>query len=176
MRIGSLLLFEIAATILTTVAFLDGFVELGVSGIFLGTMALLSFFEPHPSFVNVLLGLYAIATGAFAVFRMPPLLCAAAFAAALVGWDAGRTAPHTAGAPRSHRRRFAFSYMLRATAAACLGLLLIAAAQSARIPMSFGLGLSLSLVGLILGALLLRLIRRHGEHAPSDDAPSSEHE
>ena len=160
MKITSLLFFEIAATILTTAGYAYGLPELAAASIFLGALAFLAFSFFKPAFVHATLGLYGITTGMFGLFHMPPLLCAGALAAALIGWDAGLIAPQVSSASAEDRRRFALGYTLRTFAVACLGILLVAAAGTIRVALTFGSGLGLSFAVLVLAAFFLRTFRR----------------
>jgi len=158
MRIASLLFFEIAAATLTATAYSYGLPELAATSIFLGVLSLLVFFRP--ALVHPALGLYGIVAGVFGLFHMPPLLCAGALTAALLGWDAGLIAPQVSRASAEDRRRFALGYALRALALAAVGILLVAAAGTIRISLTFGAGLGLSFAVLVLAALFIRTFHR----------------
>jgi predicted lysophospholipase L1 biosynthesis ABC-type transport system permease subunit len=168
MRIASLLFFEIAAATLTATGYSHGLPELATTSIFLGVLAFFAFFRP--AFVHATLGLYGILTGVFGLFHMPPLLCAGALTAALLGWDAGLIAPQVSRASAEDRRRFALVYTLRALALAAIGILLVAAAGTMRISLTFGSGLGLSFAVLVLAALFIRTL--HRAEASESDARS----
>jgi len=170
MKITSLLFFELAAAILTTAGYSYGLSELATASIFLGALAFLAFAFFKPAFAHATLGLYGIVTGAFGLFHMPPLLCAGALAAALIGWDAGLIAPQVSSASAEDRRRFALGYVLRTLAVVCLGILLVAAAGTIRVSLTFGSGLGLSFAVLVLAAFFLRTLRR-AEASDNDARP-----
>ena len=170
MKITSLLFFEIAAAALTAAGYSYGLPELATTSIFLGALSLLAFAFFRPAFVHATLGLYGIITGVFGLFHMPPLLCAGALAAALIGWDAGLIAPQVSGASAEDRRRFALGYALRTLAVVCLGILLVAAAGTIRVSLTFGSGLGLSFAVLVLAAFFLRTLRR-AEASDNDARP-----
>ena len=160
MKITSLLFLEIATATLTATGYLYGLPELATASIFLGALALLAFVLFKPAFLHATLGLYGIIVGVFGLFNMPPLLCAGALAAALIGWDAGLIAPQVSSASAEDRRRFALGYALRTLAVVCLGILLVAATGTVRVSLTFGSGLGLSFAVLVLAALFLRTLRR----------------
>jgi hypothetical protein len=160
MKITSLLFFVIAAATLTSTGYAYGFPELAAAGIFLGVLPFFAFSFLGPASVHAMLGLYGLVTGLFGLFHMPPLLCAGALGAAVIGWDAGLIAPALSSASAEDRRRFALGYAPRALASTCLGVLLVAAAGAIRVTLPFGAGLGLSFAVLILAALFLRSLRR----------------
>ena len=166
MKITSLLFFEIAAATLAAAGYSYGLPELGTASVFLGALSLFAFAFFRPTFVHAVLGLYGIMTGVFGLFHMPPLLCAGALAAALIGWDAGLIAPQVWSASAQDRRRFALGYALRAVAPAAIGILLVAAAGMIRVSLTFSSGLGLSFVVLVLAALFLRTLRRADASEP----------
>ncbi len=170
MKIASLLFFESAAGILGAAGFVHGLPEIGIAGLVVGGLGLLAFAVFRPAFVHAMLGFYAVVAGVTGLFHLPPLLCASAVAAALIGWDAGLTAPRVSRASTGVRRRFALAYALRALPVAFLGVLLVAAAGRIHVPLTFGTGLGLSFAALALAALFLRALRR-SETTSGDPRP-----
>ncbi len=170
MRIASLLFFEIAAAILAAAGYRYGLTELATAGLCLGGVAVIVIVFLRPALLTALLGLFGVLVGVFGLFHMPPLFCAGALAAALIGWDTGRLASHDADASARDRFRFALAYALRTAGLVGIGVLLVAAAGTVRLSLTFGSGLGLSFAVLLLAALFLRSLR-HAE--PSDgDAPA----
>jgi hypothetical protein len=170
MKVTSLLFFETTALVLASAGYAYGLHELAMASILLGALAAPALVFLGATFVHVTLGLFAALTAVFGLFRLPPLLCAGALAAALIGWDARLLAPQVSSASPEDRRRFAASYALRAGATSCLGLLLIWAAGSIHVSLTFGSGLVLSFAVLVLAALFLRTLRRV-EASNSDARP-----
>jgi hypothetical protein len=171
MKITSLLFFEIAAATLTVTGYAYGLLELAAAGLFLGVLPLFALPSLRPGFVHAMLGFHAVVTGLFGLFHMPPLVCAGALGAAVIGWEAGLIAPRLSSASIEDRRRFALGYALRALTSICLGVLLVAAAGAVRIPLPFGAGLGLSFAALVLAALFLLSLRRI---EPPDSSERSE--
>jgi hypothetical protein len=160
MRIASLLFFEIAAAILAAAGYQHGLTELAAAGLGLGGLAVLAIVFFRPAWPTAMIGLFGVLVGAAGLFHVPPLFCAGALAAALVGWDVGRLAPRVADASPRDRGRFALAYALRAAGLVGIGVLLVAAAGRVRVSLTFGSGLGLSFAVLVLAALFLRSLRR----------------
>ncbi len=173
MRIASLCFFGIATALLAMGGAVYGLFELTLASLVLGGMAVFAFAFGRPILVHALFGLYGVTTALFGLFRVPPLLCAAALAAALVGWDAALVAPRIADAPPEARGRFALRYALRSTGLAVAGVLLVLAAGTIHVALTFGSGLALSLAVLVVAALFLRILRRTGAHE-NDEPPESQ--
>jgi len=160
MKIASVLFFELAAGTLAIAGYLYSLPELAIASILLGGLTALGLLFLRPAFGHAVFILYGALTAVFGLFRMPPILCAGALAAALIGWDARRIAPQVSAASLGDRRRFAIVYSLRAVALAGIGVLLVAAAGTIRISLTFGSGLGFSFAVLVLAALFLRVLRR----------------
>ncbi len=171
MRIASLLFFETAAAILAAAGFRYGLTELAAAGLCLGGFAVFAIAFLRPALLTALFGLFSVLVGVFGLFHVPPLFCAGALAAALIGWDTGRLASRGVDASARDRFRFALAYALRAAGLVGIGVLLVAAAGTIRLSLTFGSGLGLSLAVLVLAALFLRSLRRagpSGRDAPTD--------
>jgi len=160
MKVASLLFFEMATAILAAAGFTYGLPELAIAGLGLGGVALFVVVFHRATLVNAMLALYSIATCVFGLLHMPPLFCAGAMAAALIGWDTGLLVPLVSSASASDRLRFAVGYTLRASILAGIGVLLVAAARLVRVPLTFGSGVGLSLAVFLLAAFFLRALRR----------------
>lgn len=178
MMTPSVVLLEIGAAILAATGYVYGITELGIAGILLAVVSLLPLFPfaaSRPRLFDLLLAIHSGLVAAFALLHRPPILCASALAAAVVGWDVGRTAQLLADADPVDRRRFAASYTVRALAIGGLGIALVAMMQIVRVRLTFGSGLALSLAILVLGTLLLRALHRNGptkEQKEQEEDPS----
>jgi len=171
MRIASLLFFEIAAAILAGAGYRYGLTELATAGLCLGGLAAFAIVFLRPALLMALLGLFGVLVCVFGLFHMPPIFCAEALAAALIGWDTGRLAARNADASARDRLRFALTYALRTVGLVGIGILLVAAAGRIRLTLTFGSGLGLSFAVLVLAALFLRSLRHSGpsgRDAPAD--------
>jgi len=164
MRVISVVFFGLAAAIIAGTGYGFGLPELGVVGVFLAALSLVGLAGIRSELYHVLLVLFAAAACAMGLFRLPPLLCAAAMAAAIIGWDTGRIRPLLQGASVHDRRHFAFSYVARVVPVGVFALVLVFAAGRIRIPLSFGAGLALSFAALVLAALFLRALPRREKH------------
>jgi len=167
MRIASLSSFVAAGVTLAAAGFAYGLPELGIVGLILAALSPAAVALGRMPLVHGLFALDALSAGAIGLFRVPPVLCAAVLAAALVGWDTHRVGPSVATAPKDAQRRFARTYASRAAAVTGLGVLLVGVAGTVRIPLTFGTGLGLSLAVLLLAALFLRSLRRVAAKADS---------
>jgi len=171
MRIASLLFFEIAAAVLAAAGYRYGLTELAAAGLCLGGLAAFAIVFLRPLLLTALLGLFGVLVGVFGLFHVPPLFCAGALGAALIGWDTGRLAARNADASARDRLRFALAYALRTVGLVGIGVLLVAAAGRIRLSLTFGSGLGLSFAVLVLAALFLRSLRHtgpSGRDAPAD--------
>jgi len=160
MKVASLLFFEIAAATLAVAGYLHGFPELAIAGLGLGGVALFVVVFHRTTLVNAMLALYSIVTCVFGLLHMPPLFCAGAMAAALIGWDIGLLVPLVSSASTADRLWFAVGYTLRAAVLTGIGVLLVAVARLVRVPLTFGSGVGLSLAVFLLAAFFLRALRR----------------
>jgi len=160
MRIASLLSFMAGGVTLAAAGFAYGLPELGIVGLVLAALSPVVLGFGRMPLVHGLFALNALSAGAIGLFHLPPVLCAGVVAAALIGWDTHRGAPSVAKAPQGARRWFARTYAIRAAAVTGLGVLLVGAAGTVRIPLTFGTGLALSFAVLVLAALFLRSLRR----------------
>jgi len=174
MRLSSLLFFEISSAVLATGGAVHGLPELSIVAVVLAGLAVAMFALGPPLLAHVMLGLYGITVCLFGLFRFPPLLCAGALAAALIGWDAALAAPSVARASPDDRRRFAIAYTLRSAALVAVGILLVAAAGTIRVSLTFGTGFGLSFVVLVLAALFLRTLRGANTSSDGNDPSGSE--
>lgn len=171
MKVASVFFFEIATAILAVAGSLHDLPELAIAGLCIGVLALLAVVFYTTTLVNAMLALYSITTCVFGLFHMPPLFCAGAMAAALIGWDAGLLVSLVSRASAKDRLRFAIGYTLRAAVMAGIGVVLVAAARMVRVPLTFGSGVGLSLAVFLLAAFFLRSLR----HAlPERGASSSD--
>jgi hypothetical protein len=169
MSIVSLLFFEIATAVLASAGAAFGLPEFMIGALVLGALAVPTLLFGGSALLHVLFGLYAAAAGLFGLFRIPPLFCAGALAAALVAWDAARVASRVDAAAPPERIRFAVTYAFRSAALAGLGVLLVFTTGAIRVRLTFGSGLALSIAALVLAALFLGTLRR-AQAARSDDA------
>ena len=126
-------------------------------------------YTPVLPFMEAALGLTKPQAGIIASINFLGYLLGA-LAAALIGWDAGLIAPQVSSASTKDRRRFALGYTLRTLAVVCLGILLVAAAGTIRVSLTFSSGLGLSFAVLVLAAFFLQTLRR-AEASDNDARP-----
>ena len=171
MRVVSLVFFEIATVILAVSGAAVGMSEFAIAALVLGAVPVATFVFGTPALTHATFGLYSAAVAVFGLFHMPPLVCAGALAAALVGWDAALTAARVADAAATESVRFALRYTARSAALAAIGVLLVFAAGTIRIRLTFGFGLALSLAVLVLATLFLGSLHRSAKRE-ADEPPA----
>ena len=163
MRIASASLFLSASLVLALAAFLGGIPSIGYGAVALGGLSVIAtLFPTHRRLVDVLLVAHAGICSVAAVFRLPTLAAVTVMALAVTAWDAARVSRRIAHAEPVELRRFTIRYLSRAFVVPGLGIALVTLAASLPLDLSFGPAIGLSIGGLLIAALLLRLLRSGG--------------
>jgi len=165
MRTGSIVLFVSASVLLAIAGFTSEARSVGQLAIAFGVLSVAAVVaNPHERLIDVLLVAYAALAAFAAVLQAPTWLVVTSVALALTGWDAARNAQRIQAAQAGQRAAFARRYLARAAIVPACGVALVLLAGLIRVRLSFGPALAVAFTGLVVAALLIRLLRP----APAD--------
>ena len=171
MRTGSMILFLAASALLAVAGFTGDTPSVGQLAIALGAVSVAAILaHPHARLIDLLLVAYAALAAFAAVLQAPMWLVVVAIALALTGWDASRTAQRIQTAEADQRAAFTRRYLARSAIVPACGVALVLLASLIHVRLSFGPALAVASTGLVVAALLIRLLRPAPAESGTDES------
>jgi len=158
MSVAAISLFGAASIPLAVIAYGQGFSGPAIALILLWAVSIPVVLTRREGPAHALFLTYGGLIAFLTLSGLSSLLCVASMSAALYGWDTALT-NRLLPQPMIAGRRYAVWYAGRNLLLTAVGLLLVVAAQSSSLHLTFGSGLALSLLSLLLAYFLLRSVR-----------------